>query len=93
MKITRASRAHVLAAIAGFGTTLALGSTAYASGFGIREGSADWRVNAFSGSEAKAYDASTVWSNPAGMALLNNDEIDGAEIGRASCRERVLMPV
>lgn len=78
MKITSASKAHLLAAVAGFSGALALGSTAHASGFGLREGSADWLGNAFAGSEAKAYDASTVWSNPAGMALLNNDELDGA---------------
>ncbi len=78
MKITSASRAHLFAAVAGFSSALALGSAAHASGFGLREGSADWLGNAFAGSQAKAYDASTVWSNPAGMALLNNDELDGA---------------
>ena len=78
MTITSATRAHLLAAVAGFSGALALGGAAHASGFGLREGSADWWGNAFAGSQAKAYDASTVWSNPAGMALLNNDEIDGA---------------
>jgi long-chain fatty acid transport protein len=77
MKITSASRAHLFAVMAGFGGALALGSGAHASGFGLREGSADGLGNAFSGSQAKAYDASTVWGNPAGMALLNNDELDG----------------
>jgi long-chain fatty acid transport protein len=78
MQTTRAFRAHLLAAVAGFGGTLALALPAHASGFGLREGSADWLGNAFTGGEAKAYDASTVWSNPAGMALLNQDEFDGA---------------
>ena len=78
MKRTGAMRAQLLAAVAGFSGALAVAGAAHASGFGLREGSADWWGNAFAGSEAKAYDASTVWSNPAGMALLDNDEIDGA---------------
>ncbi len=77
MKITSASKAHLFAVMAGFGGALALGGIAHASGFGLREGSADGLGNAFSGSQAKAYDASTVWGNPAGMALLDNDELDG----------------
>jgi len=72
------SKAHLLSAVAGFGGALVLGMPAHASGFGLRESSADSLGNAFTGSEAKAYDASTVWNNPAGMALLDNDEIDGA---------------
>jgi long-chain fatty acid transport protein len=42
-----------------------------ASGFQLREGSPDWLANAFAGTAAKAYDASTAWSNPAGMSFLN----------------------
>jgi long-chain fatty acid transport protein len=79
MQKSSALRAHLLAAAAGFGGALALGpAAAHASGFGLREGSADWLGTAFTGGEAKAYDAGTVWSNPAGMALLNQDEFDGA---------------
>jgi long-chain fatty acid transport protein len=51
---------------------------AHASGFELREGSTDWMANAFAGDTAKAYDASTVWSNPAGMVRLNQNEIDGS---------------
>ncbi len=54
-----------------------LAGKAHASGFGIREGSADWLANAFAGETAKAYDASTAYANPAGMALLDRSEIDG----------------
>jgi long-chain fatty acid transport protein len=63
-----------------FGLTGAtcLSSAAFASGFALREGTADWLGNAFSGESAKAYDASTVWSNPAGMVRLDQNEIDGA---------------
>ena len=78
MTRTSASRARVLVVITGFGGSLVMALPAHASGFGLRESSADSLGNAFTGSEAKAYDASTVWNNPAGMALLDNDEIDGA---------------
>lgn len=50
--------------------------TAYASGFALREGSADWMANAFAGDTAKAYDAATAWTNPAGMVRLNGNELD-----------------
>ncbi|HET6306168.1 MAG TPA: outer membrane protein transport protein [Rhodopila sp.] len=51
---------------------------AHASGFGLREGDTDWMATDFAGDTAKAYDASTVWSNPAGMVRLNQNEIDGS---------------
>jgi long-chain fatty acid transport protein len=54
---------------------------AQAAGFELREGSTDWMANAFAGDTAKAYDASTVWSNPAGMVRLNSSEIDGSVNG------------
>lgn len=54
---------------------------AAASGFGLREGSADWMANAFAGDTAKAYDAATVWSNPAGMVRLDQNEIDASVNG------------
>src|SRR3954469_21124547 len=53
----------------------------HASGFELREGSADWMANVFAGDTAKAYDASTVWSNPAGMVRLNQNEINGSVNG------------
>lgn len=58
--------------------TCALAATAHAAGFALREGSADWMGNAFAGDTAKAYDASTAWSNPAGMVRLNQNEVDGS---------------
>ena len=54
---------------------------ARATGFELREGSADWMANAFAGDTAKSYDAATVWSNPAGMARLNQSEIDATVNG------------
>lgn len=49
---------------------------AYASGYGLRKSTADQTGTAFVGGAAKAYDASTVWFNPAGMALLDNNEVE-----------------
>jgi long-chain fatty acid transport protein len=67
----------MLGSAACLAATLALTPHARASGFGLREGSADSLGNAFAGAPAKAYDPSTVWSNPAGMALLDADEVEG----------------
>jgi long-chain fatty acid transport protein len=78
MKKSVSLKTRLLAATACCGGMLVMAGAAHASGFGLREGSADWLGTAFSGNEAKAYDASTVWSNPAGMALLNDNELDGA---------------
>jgi long-chain fatty acid transport protein len=60
---------------------LAATNQARASGFELREGSADWMANAFAGDTAKGYDAATVWSNPAGMSRLNQSEIDASVNG------------
>ncbi len=67
----------MLASAAGFAGAMAFGAPVFASGFGLHEGSADSMGNAFAGDTAKAYDASTVWSNPAGMALLDQSELQG----------------
>ncbi|MDB5809952.1 MAG: hypothetical protein JWN94_2074 [Betaproteobacteria bacterium] len=55
------------AAVAALG---AMASTAIAGGFGIATQSGSGTGNAFAGGAASAEDASTVWYNPAGMALL-----------------------
>ena len=75
----RQSHIYVLAGVVMISAMMA-GTTnkAFASGFQLREGSADWMANAFAGDTAKAYDASTAWSNPAGMTRLNQNEIDGS---------------
>ena len=38
--------------------------------FPTARGDPDWVANAFAGTAAKADDAGTVWSNPAGMAFV-----------------------
>ena len=62
--------------------TIASGSgAAFASGFGLREGATDWIANGFAGETAKAYDASTAYTNPAGMVRLDQTELDGSLSG------------
>lgn len=68
----------VLASATGLAAILSLAHSAQASGFGLREGAADWMGNAFAGDVAKGYDPSTAWSNPAGMALLQDSQVEGA---------------
>jgi long-chain fatty acid transport protein len=72
-------RAVGLGAVAA--VAVALPIRAEAAGFALREGSADWMANVFAGDTAKAYDASTVWSNPAGMVRLNQNEFDASVNG------------
>ena len=49
---------------------------AWGAAYQLREGDPDWMANGFAGIAAKAYDASTAWNNPAGMTLLQGNEID-----------------
>ena len=76
-------RGHaVLAAALGAvvaGALVGWADPARASGYALREGSTDWMANAFAGDASKAYDAATVWSNPAGMVRLTRaGTIDGS---------------
>ena len=64
-------RVSALALVAALGAS----GTAFASGYGLREATPDSMGTGFSGGPAKAYDASTVWTNPAGMALLDDNEL------------------
>jgi long-chain fatty acid transport protein len=70
-------KVHLITALLGFGSVLALGLPAHASSFGLREGWPDWWGTADAGNEAKGYDASTTWTNPAGMSLLDRHELSG----------------
>lgn len=76
MKTTGCLKCRLLAGAAGILGAMSLNLPAHASGFGLPEGAADWLGTAFAGDEAKAYDASTAWNNPAGMALLDEDEVE-----------------
>ena len=66
------SQVSALALVAALGAV----GPAFASGYALSEGTANSLGNAFSGAPAKAYDASTAYSNPAGMALLQDNEIE-----------------
>lgn len=46
------------------------------AGFGLNDGMTDWTANAYAGEAAKAYDAGTAWTNPAGMVRLQGIEAD-----------------
>lgn len=54
-----------------------LSEAAHASGFALREQSAEGLGDAFAGQTAKAYNASTIFYNPAGMTNLDQSEVDG----------------
>lgn len=54
---------------------LALPNPALASGFQLKEQSADGLGNAFAGSTAKAQDLSTIFFNPAGMTRLSGHRV------------------
>lgn len=57
----------------GFGFGFGCGA-AHASGFQLREESAEGMGNSYAGSTAKADDVSTLFYNPAGMARLSGDQ-------------------
>jgi long-chain fatty acid transport protein len=58
-------------------TVLALAAgQAQGAAYQLREGDPDWMANGFAGIAAKAYDASTSWNNPAGMTLIDGNELD-----------------
>lgn len=61
--------------LAGSLAALAAGSEAWASGFQLREQSSEGLGTAFAGSTAKANDISTIFYNPAGMALLKGNQV------------------
>jgi len=47
----------------------------HAAGFQLKEQSAEGQGNSFAGSTAKAYDASTIFFNPAGMSELEGNQL------------------
>src|SRR5690606_3534101 len=62
--------------VAGLGVLMGcMSSTAHASGFALLEQSASRLGTAFSGTAAAADDASTIFYNPAGLALLERSEL------------------
>ena len=79
--MTSDHRMRVAACLLGVVGAAAQVSPAFASAFMLREQTPDLTGNAFVGGAAKAYDASTVFSNPAGMVRLDQNEFDAAVSG------------
>jgi long-chain fatty acid transport protein len=67
-------RARVAAALIGI-AVMSAGGYASGAGFALQENSGSAMGNAFAGGAAAAEDASTVWSNPAGMSRLASPEV------------------
>lgn len=67
-------RARVAAALSGI-AVMSAGGYASGAGFALQENSGSAMGNAFAGGAAAAEDASTVWSNPAGMSRLASPEV------------------
>jgi long-chain fatty acid transport protein len=77
MMVVRFLRSPVASAVAGL--VFALGAApVFAGGFQLNESSASGLGNAFAGGAAVAEDASTLWSNVAGMARLRGMQAVGA---------------
>lgn len=70
-------RQTTLASCLGLFVFCGFSTVAQASGFALREQSAEGLGDAFAGQTAKAYNASTVFYNPAGMTNLNDSEVAG----------------
>lgn len=68
---------RIALALAGIVAALACGS-AQGAGFALQEQSGSGLGNAFAGGAASAEDASTIWSNPAGMSRLTSSQIAAA---------------
>lgn len=71
------TRNATLVSCLGFAVFCGLAGNARASGFALREQSAEGVGDAFAGQSAKAYNASTVFYNPAGMTNLDANEFAG----------------
>jgi len=67
-------RTRVAAAVAGLVFALGAGQ-AFGAAFALSEQSVSGLGNAYAGGAAAAEDASTVWSNPAGMARFSTAQI------------------
>ncbi len=73
---TQFRRTQIAAAIGTF--TLALGAApAFGAAFALQETSGSALGNAFAGGAASAEDATTLWSNPAGMSRLDSMQVAG----------------
>jgi len=70
-------KSRIALALAGIAAALACG-TAQGAAFALQEQSGSGLGNAFAGGAASAEDASTVWSNPAGMSRFTATQVAAA---------------
>lgn len=70
-------RTRIALALGGVALALCAGQ-AHGAAFALQETSASGLGNAFAGGAAAAQDASTLWSNPAGMAKIGSMQVTGA---------------
>jgi long-chain fatty acid transport protein len=73
--MSRTVRQVALASCLGASAVALAPHAAVASAYALREESAEGLGNAFAGQDAKAYDSSTAYYNPAGMSFLGSSEI------------------
>jgi long-chain fatty acid transport protein len=74
---TRFRRTRLASAVAGAVLVLGAGQ-AWGAAFALQENSGSGLGNAYAGGAAVAEDAATVWSNPAGMALIGSNQVVAA---------------
>jgi len=74
MNSARVRRTNVAVAVSSFAIALSAGH-AFGAGFALQENSGSAMGNAFAGGAAAGEDASTVWSNPAGMSRLASPQV------------------
>ncbi|MEP6677831.1 MAG: outer membrane protein transport protein [Betaproteobacteria bacterium] len=88
MKTVVFRRARVAAALGAAGLALATGHSLGAA-FALQESNGSGVGNAFAGGAAAAEDASTIWSNPAGMSKLDRMQVvSGIDIVTPSIKFR-----
>src|SRR5664279_4799888 len=74
MQSNQFRRTRVAAVVAGLALALGAGQS-FGAAFALQEQSVSGLGNAYAGGAAAAEDASTVWSNPAGMARFGSTQI------------------
>jgi long-chain fatty acid transport protein len=67
---TKTFRPHPVAAAVGAAAFALIAGPAFGAGFALQENSGSGLGNAYAGGAAVAEDASTIWTNPAGMSKL-----------------------
>ncbi len=75
--MTTSKKKWVAAGVIGL-AAVGMAGEAFAAGFMLREQSSEYLGDAYAGSAAKAQSPATIWYNPAGMTLLDGNQIAGS---------------